>query len=90
MSLNSSHEHKKWNSYGLGKHYHIVNSNVFKYKVMIKITLNEAKRKLINRYKILMRQIKKISLGDLNKMLRLETNEVNNIENNRFISLVRL
>lgn len=74
----------------VGGNDHIVNSNVFKYKVMIKITLNEAKRKLINRYKILMRQIKKISLGDLNKMLSLETNEVNNIENNRFISLVHL
>lgn len=60
MSLNSSHEHKKWNSYGLGENDHIVNSNVFKYKVMIKITLNEAKRKLINRYKILMRQIKNL------------------------------
>lgn len=74
----------------VGGNDHIVNSNVFKYKVMIKITLNEAKRKLINHYKILMRRIKKISLGDLNKMLSLETNEVNNIENNRFISLVRL
>lgn len=52
---------------------------------MIKITLNEAKRKLISRYKILMRRIKKISLGDLNKMLSLETNEVNNIENNLLV-----
>lgn len=43
----------------VGGNDHIVNSNVFKYKVMIKITLNEAKRKLINRYKILMRRIKK-------------------------------
>lgn len=90
MSLNSSHEHKNVEQLWVGGNDHIVNSNVFKYKVMIKITLNEAKRKLINRYKILMRRIKKISLGDLNKMLSLETNEVNNIENNRFISLVRL